>query len=128
MDINERRKLRKKHTAEVFTPSWFAQGMIDKIPEEAWKDPTKKFLEPACGVGVFVELCILKKLQHGSTLKQALETVYAIDLMEDNVEETKQNVKKLILEKGGTEELFSIVEKNIKCANTLTANLDELFS
>ena len=127
MDINEKRLLRKKQTGEVFTPKWLAQSMIDKIPIECWKDPTKTILEPACGDGVFVELCILKKLKNGSTIRQAIHTVYAIDLMEDNVEETKQNVKNLILENGGTEDLFSIVEHNIKCANFLTANLDELF-
>jgi hypothetical protein len=42
------------------------------------------------------------------------------------VEETKQKVKKLILEEGGLGDLFSIVEKNIKCADTLKANFDEL--
>ena len=127
MDINERRNLRKKQTAEFFTPLWLAQQMIDKVPEKSWKDPTHTVLEPSCGAGVFVELAILKKLQFGSTIKQAVETVYAVDLMKDNVEETKQKVKKLILENGGTEVLFPIVDHNIKCADFLKANLDELF-
>jgi 2-polyprenyl-3-methyl-5-hydroxy-6-metoxy-1,4-benzoquinol methylase len=127
MDINEKRLLRRKQTAEIFTPKWLAQNMIDKIPIDYWADPKRTLLEPACGDGVFVELCILKKLTIGSSIRQAIQTVYAIDLMEDNVEETKQKVKKLILENGGTEDLFSIVEHNIKCANFLTANLDELF-
>lgn len=127
MDINEKRKLRKKQTAEFFTPLWLAHDMIDKIPDDEWKDPTKTILEPACGDGNFVELCIRKKLQFGSTIKQAVENVYAVDLMEDNVEETKQRVKKLILENGGTEDLFPIVDHNIKCADFLKTNLDELF-
>lgn len=127
MDINQKRELRKKQTAEFFTPMWLAQDMIDKIPDEAWKDPTKTLLEPSCGDGIFVEACILKKLKFGSTIKQAVETVYAIDIMEDNIEETKARVKKLILENGGTEDLFYIVEKNIKCADTLNVDIDKLF-
>jgi hypothetical protein len=60
-------------------------------------------------------------------IKQAVETVYAIDIMPDNVEETKQKVKKLILENGGTENLFYIVDKNIKCSDTLNVDIDNLF-
>jgi len=81
MDIHEQRKLRRKQTAEVFTPIWLAQDMIDKLPDDLWKDPSKTVLEPSCGDGVFVELCILKKLHFGSTIKQAVETVFAIDIM-----------------------------------------------
>jgi hypothetical protein len=128
MGGNQKRDQRKKQTGEIFTPTWLANQMLDKIPDEAWKDPTKTILEPACGDGVFVELCILKKLKFGATIKQAVETVYAIDLMEDNVEETRQRVKKLILEKGGSEDLFEIVDKHIKCADTLKVNIDKLFN
>jgi hypothetical protein len=127
MDINEKRKLRRKQTAEFFTPLSLAQQMIEKLPEEVWKDSSKKVLEPCCGAGVFVKLCIEKKLQFGSTIKQAVETVYAVDLMEDNVEETRQMVKKLILENGGSIDLFEIVDHNIQCADCLKTDLDELF-
>jgi hypothetical protein len=47
--------------------------------------------------------------------------------MEDNVEETRERIKKLILVNGGSEDLFPIVDRNIKCADSLKANLDELF-
>jgi FtsZ-binding cell division protein ZapB len=126
-EIEERRKKRRKQTAEVFTPIWLAQQMIDKLPEECWIDPTKTALEPACGNGVFIELMILKKLEFGSTIKQAVETIYGIDLMPDNVEETKQKVKTLILKHRGDESLFHIVERNIKCGDALKVDFDEIF-
>jgi 2-polyprenyl-3-methyl-5-hydroxy-6-metoxy-1,4-benzoquinol methylase len=127
MDINEERNKRKKQTGEYFTPERLVRDMINKIPEEQWKDPTKTVLEPACGDGNFVEWIIRKKIECGSTIEQAINTTYAIDLMEDNVSETKKRVKRLILEFGGSKDLFSIVDNHIKCADFLKADLDELF-
>lgn len=127
MDINESRNRRKKQTGEYFTPEWQVRKMIDKIPEEFWKDPSKTVLEPSCGNGNFVVQVIQKKVECGSTVEQAIKTTYAIDLMEDNVIETRKRVKGIILELGGSKELFPIVDIHIKCADTLKVDMDELF-
>jgi 2-polyprenyl-3-methyl-5-hydroxy-6-metoxy-1,4-benzoquinol methylase len=128
MDINEERNKRKKQTGEVFTPEWLVKDMINKIPEEVWKDPTKTVLEPACGNGNFVEWIVRKKIECGSTIEQAIDTTYAIDLMEDNVAETKKRVKRLILEFGGSKDLFSILDNHIKQGNTLEVDFNVFFS
>lgn len=128
MNINEERNKRKKQTGEYFTPEWQVRKMINKIPEEVWKDPSKTVLEPSCGDGNFVVQIIQKKVECGSTVAQAIKTTYAIDLMEDNVMETRKRVKGIILELGDSKELFPIVDIHIKCANYLNTNLDELFS
>lgn len=48
--------------------------MINKLPEEQWTDPTKTVLEPSCGDGNFIEWVIRKKIEWGSTIKQAIKT------------------------------------------------------
>ena len=39
---------------EVFTPPEVANQMLDMLPQELFKDPTTKFLDPACKSGVFL--------------------------------------------------------------------------
>ena len=39
---------------EVFTPPEVANAMLDMLPQELFKDPNTKFLDPACKSGVFL--------------------------------------------------------------------------
>lgn len=39
---------------EVFTPPEVANAMLDLIPEDFWKDPNVRVLDPACKSGVFL--------------------------------------------------------------------------
>lgn len=39
---------------EVFTPPEVANKMLDLLPEEIWRDPTIKILDPGCKSGVFL--------------------------------------------------------------------------
>lgn len=43
----------RKKNAEISTPFWLKQEMLDKIPSEFWKTP-KKVFEPCCGKGGFI--------------------------------------------------------------------------
>jgi hypothetical protein len=49
-------------------------------------------LEPACGDGNFLVRIIAWKIHKGSTAKQALETTFGVDLMEDNVSHARARV------------------------------------
>jgi len=49
---------------EVFTPPTLANQMLDLLPEELWRDPNAKFLDPACKSGVFLRE-IAKRLDEG---------------------------------------------------------------
>ncbi len=42
---------------EVFTPPELANQVLDLIPEDLWKDPNVKVLDPACKSGVFLREC-----------------------------------------------------------------------
>lgn len=82
----DRNKLRVKETAEVFTPTPLVQKMLDTISSEFFADLTKTAIDPACGDGQFLSEVLIRKLENGSTLEQALSTIYGVDLMKDNVQ------------------------------------------
>jgi len=39
---------------EVFTPPWLAQAMLDHLPDQVWKDPSLKWLDPCTKSGIFL--------------------------------------------------------------------------
>lgn len=49
---------------EVFTPPEVVNAMLDKLPQELFKNPDTKFLDPACKTGVFLRE-IAKRLIKG---------------------------------------------------------------
>jgi len=116
----ERDKLRTKQTAEVFTPTYLVQEMLDKLEEsnsELFSNPSKTFIDSSCGDGQFLSEVIIRKMERsGCTLEQALSTTYGVELMEDNVKLCKERL-------GGpnpTQEILDILDKNIVCADALT--------
>ena len=109
----ERDKLRVKATGEVFTPTPLVQEILEKLPSEQFADPTKTFLDPACGDGQFLGEVLIRKMENGSTFEQALSTTYGVDLMQDNVDLCRERLL------SGREDLRHIVEQNIVCADGL---------
>ena len=97
---------RRKQTAEWFTPPWLVQEMINKIPNDCWKDANKTLLEPSCGNGVFVEMCIQKKIDNIQPKEKKLQrilnsikSVYGVDIMVDNINETRRRILDNIIKK-----------------------------
>lgn len=39
---------------EVFTPPEIANALLDLVPNDFWKDPNVRVLDPACKSGVFL--------------------------------------------------------------------------
>jgi hypothetical protein len=109
----ERDQNRIKATGEVFTPTPLVQEMLDQLPPAVFEDPTKTFLDPACGDGQFLGEVLIRKLENGIDFETALSTIYGVDLMHDNVLECR---RRLLC---GQERLRHIVEKNIVCADGL---------
>ena len=116
----ERDKLRVKKTAEVFTPTWLVQKILDKLEEqnlELFKNPTKTFIDPSCGDGQFLSEVVIRKMgRSGCTLEQSLSTTYGVELMEDNVKLCKER----LAGPNPTQEILDILDKNIVCADALT--------
>ena len=88
----ERDKQRIQSTAEHFTPTELVRDMIGSLPEELFSDPTKTFIDPACGDGQFLGEILIKKLEHGIDLNIALDTIYGVDIMRDNVDLCKRRL------------------------------------
>ena len=109
----DRERSRVKATGEVFTPTPLVQEILDQLPVEQFRDPTKTFLDPSCGDGQFLGEVLIRKLENGIDFEQALSTIYGVDLMQDNVDLCRERLL------CGREDLRHIVEKNIVCADAL---------
>ena len=110
----ERDHSRVKATGEVFTPTPLVQEILDRLDPSLFQDPTKTFLDPSCGDGQFLGEVLIRKIENGCTFEQALQTIYGVDLMPDNVELCRERLL------CGQDHLRHIVEKNIVCADALT--------
>lgn len=118
---------RVKEKGEVFTNPREVKAMCDLIPSEIWENIDSTFLEPTCGTGNFLVEILERKLKFCKTRQDiylALKSIYAIDIMPDNVAESKGRMKKLICEKFGREFvnwaiINRILNKNILCGDSL---------
>ena len=84
---------RIKQTGEVFTPMDLVYEMIDEIPEDKLADKTSTFLDNSCGCGNFlVGLYTRMTEKYGLSHSEAIDKLYGVDLMEDNIRETCKNL------------------------------------
>ena len=109
----ERDTLRVKANGEVFTPTPLVQEVLDQLDPNLFKDPSKTFIDPACGDGQFLGEVLIRKIENGIDFETALGTIYGVDLMQDNVDLCRERLL------CGREDLRHIVDKNIVCANGL---------
>ena len=127
----DKRKARRKGangTQEFFSPYSIVKKMCDKISDEDWQDPSKTFLEPCCGQGQFVIYIIWNRIQHGIDWRTALETLYCVELMQDNVYETHGRIIKLFdaLDIDYDEDVaMNIMLRNSVCHDFFTWNFEE---
>lgn len=119
-EVRKARRKGSKSTQEFFTPFEIVEKMCNKIPEETWKDPNKTFLEPCFGNGQFLLYIIWKRLHSRISLIQTLKTLYGVELMEDNVKETKERIIDLLEKlrlKFDRNEVLEILNKNLVCSD-----------
>lgn len=112
-------KDRVREVGEVFTDIKEVNAMLDLIPNITI-DMT--FLEPTCGNGNFVIEIMRRKFdlcKKKSDYIKALESVVAIDIMTDNIQECKQRVKELYLSYGQKENINFILDTQIFQGNSL---------
>lgn len=92
-----RSKERVAKHGEVFTPEHIVHSMHNMHNlVDNWADPTMIYLEPTCGHGNFVKAAVQKKLDAGLTAYQAVNTVFGMDIMKDNIEECRRRVFNLV--------------------------------
>lgn len=92
--------------AEVFTPSWMVEDMLNLVKNESTRIDSR-FLESACGAGNFLKTVLERKLEtvrakygksefenrHYALL--ALMSIYGIELLEDNIKECREELLKI---------------------------------
>lgn len=91
--------------AEVFTPTWLVDEMLNTVAIEV-RRVDSRILEPACGSGNFLIPILRRKLDgvierfgrktfEGEIFSlQSLMSLYGIDILEDNVQECRENLLK----------------------------------
>jgi hypothetical protein len=77
---------RVKKTGEVFTPTDLVIEILQKMDIDTFA-PGKTVIDPACGDGQFlVPVKYLKMLHFNMTEEDALNDIYGVDIMRDNVD------------------------------------------
>lgn len=109
-------KDRVKKYAEVLTPRWLAEKMVD-LCEPNVSEPDKTFFEPACGEGAFITVVLRRKLEKSKTNNDKIrscQTVYAVDIQYDNVLITRDKLTTIAMSFGVDEyEAKFIFARNI---------------
>lgn len=109
---------RAKAHGEVFTPSWLVLDMLNDLPDEVWVEG-ETFCDPSCGNGQFLAAILLVKYWAGH--KRPLETIHGVDILEDNVIECRQRLRRLALfNYPDMSEVDEILKRNIVCHDSLT--------
>ena len=91
----DRQSERVKATGEVFTPTELVLEIIQKTLEHDPYSfaPGKTVFDPACGDGQFLLPVKLLKIYHyDMSEKDALEDIYGVDIMRDNVDLCKKRL------------------------------------
>ncbi|MFA6999797.1 MAG: Eco57I restriction-modification methylase domain-containing protein [Candidatus Paceibacterota bacterium] len=91
----------KKENGVVFTPEWVVDFMIDEVFKGAKITGSEKILDSGCGEGAF-SVPIVKKYSQisGKSIKDVIENnLYFIDISEEYINKTKQNLQELSNEK-----------------------------
>ena len=109
---------RIKKTGEIFTPTTLVQKMLIELPTTSFSKVSETFCDPCCGNGQFLSEVLIKKLENGISLENALSTIYGVEIMLDNVEVCRN---RLLCEQ---EQYRHIVERNIAWGDGLTFNYD----
>ena len=120
------RSKRRKQTGEDFTPRALVDMMLDKLPPEEF-GKISNFLDPCAGNGNIIIPIIERKLAAGLSYIKALETTWALELMQDNVDEMKERIRMLILEKcpeANMDRVNKIINYNIACGDAFKWDFD----
>ena len=129
-------KKRVADHGEVFTNEREVNAMLDLVKQETERLDSR-FLEPACGTGNFLAEIYSRKLERCKNEKdglKALNSIFGIDILADNVCESRQRLVDMFLAKFQSAneyaELFAwaIVSNNIVCDDFLNPQTEMLKS
>lgn len=102
--------------------------MCDLIPNNIWDNIDSTFLEPTCGNGNFLVEILERKLnlcKEPKDITRALKNIYAIDIMQDNVDESRKRLIELCSAKcvEFTTDYSQIIDVIAECSEILQNNV-----
>ena len=105
-----------KERGEVFTSTSLAKEILDDLPQDALCDPQEPVSDPCgCGDGQFLVEVLRRRLEAGVPHKEALFTIYGVEIDEDNANKCRE---RLLM--GSNDPLLkAITRRNIICGNPL---------
>lgn len=110
---------------EVFTPLNIVLDMLSMLPNIS----TEVILEPSCGHGIFLIEILKQKLKNNISILDAINSLYGIDIQEENVIVTRNNILTYLENNYSIEhihtQIVNILNKNIKQADFLVCPLEE---
>jgi type I restriction-modification system DNA methylase subunit len=113
LSADKKKAIRER--GEVFTPPALVNQMMDKLPPEAFIDPTETFCDNSCGTGNFLIEVLRRKMAHGIDHLTAIETIFGCEISQSNV-----NICRQRLSLGSTDEkIWQILKLSIVCADAL---------
>jgi len=87
-----REQHRVKATGEVFTPTELVIEIVQQMDINQFA-PRKTVFDPACGDGQFLIVALGIKMYHfGMSREDALQDIYGVDIMRDNVDLCKRRL------------------------------------
>lgn len=100
---------RIKTYGEVYTQEKEVNSMLDLVPDFALR-----FFEPGCGSGNFLVELLHRKVKAGIPADMALNGLFGIDILNDNIENTRHRLLTAAIRYGLDKSTAkSIIEKNI---------------
>lgn len=123
-------KKRVKSLGEVFTPKELVDEMLNQVDASNWQNKEETFIDPACGNGNFLVSILNKRLDNGVSYEDALNTLYGIDIMQDNIDDCHERLIEVLDERSikySKKKAQSILDSNIVLSNSLTNNMDKIF-
>ena len=91
--------VRHSISAEDFTPDEIVEKMFSLVDDKIYKDFSKTYLDPCAGIGNMLVYLYKKRINECKTLDdsiKALETIYGIELMQDNIDECKKRLYNIL--------------------------------
>ena len=117
----------KKH-GEVYTPDELVREMMDLLDNASWRDESETFIDPACGNGNFLVNILARRLDSGVPPDISVGTLYGIDIMQDNIDESIGRMSGVLSERGHDPNKFiDRMRANIVLANSLDHTMEEIF-
>jgi type I restriction-modification system DNA methylase subunit len=97
--IKSRERVRSR--AEVFTPSWVVDEMLDLLPADACGVDVS-YLEPGCGHGNFLVAILRRKLAQVDDVDgvlAAVGSIYGVDICDENVAEARARMAAVVADR-----------------------------